>query len=138
MRDGEIKMKFRFSWTGLDEDWFGVFLRSGQVNPWNGGYLVNVRKNGSLELTMMPTAAILATKQYAALEIDKECTLHVKIDGSNLVASLDDDFTDYLEFGNLTIQSYGFVSLGCFRSKVFFKEFEAINRDTIEFSNARA
>lgn len=138
MRDGEIKVKFRFAWTELDEDWFGIFLRSGQENPWNGGYLVNVRKNGSLELTMMPAAAILVPKHYDALEIDKEHTLHTKIDGSNLVASLDEDFTDCLKFGNLTIQSYGFVSLGCFRSKVIFKEFQAINRDTIEFSSARA
>ena len=137
MRDGEIRVKFKFSWTGLDEDWFGVFLRSGITNPWNGGYLVNIRKNGSLELTVMPTVVVLATRQYAPLQIDNEYTLHVKIDGSNMVASLDDNFQDSLVFNDLNIQSLGYVALGCYRSKVIFREFESVCRDTIDFTFTR-
>jgi hypothetical protein len=138
MRDGEIKVKFKFLWTGFDHDWCGVSLRSGQANPWNGGYLVNIRKNGSLELTMMPTVAILRTRQYNPLEIDKEYTLHVKIDGSNLIASLDDDFRDSLVLNDLNIQSPGNVVLGCHRSKVGFRECQSVCRDTIDFTFVRA
>jgi hypothetical protein len=138
MRDGEIKVKFKFCWTGADDDWCGVFLRSGQANPWNGGYLVNIRKNGSLELTVMPTVEILGTRQYNSLEIDNEYTLHVNIDGSNLIASLDDDFRDNLAFNDLNIQSPGNVALGCHRSKVVFRECQSVCRDTIDFTFPRA
>jgi hypothetical protein len=138
MRDGEIKVKFKFCWTWSDGDWCGVFLRSGYDNPWSNGYLVNIRKNGSLELTMMPSVTILARRQYNSLQIDNEYTLHVKIDGSNLIASLDDDFRDSLVFNDLSMQSPGYVALGCYRSKVSFRECQSVCRDTIDFTFARA
>lgn len=133
MRDGALKVKFKFK-KAKKEDWFGVFLRSSRPNPWMGGYLLYVRKDGSLELAGLPVN-ILKKKKYAPLKDNEEHTLHLGIDGDVLAAYLDGNSKNCLRIRDLDDQSSGDVYLSSHgrESTIVFKEVETVIRDTVNF-----
>lgn len=134
MRDGALRVKFRFKNECEPEDWFGVYFRAGSANPWTGGYLLYIRKNGRLELAELPTVEILKEEEYPPLDSSREYTLCFGVDGNALVATLDNNFSSFLYTEKMNIQSYGSVMLGCFGSaEIEFSVVETVCRDTIAF-----
>ena len=135
MRDGAIKVKFRFEEVGEEIDWFGIYFRFGLPNPWLGGrsYLLYIRKNGELEIVELPEVKPLGKKQYSTLNYHDEHILQFGIDGDDLVACID-NVEDFLKIdGKLTYQSPGNVAVGCYDSTVSFKQVESVVRDTVNF-----
>lgn len=135
MRDGALKIKFKFVWANSNMDWFGIYLRYGTQNPWTvPGYLLYVRKNGMLELAELPNVRILKRKKYPALMFNRNHILQLAIDGSNLSAFLDNQLDRHLEIRRLNIQSPGNIALGCHRSEITVSKVETVCRDTIEWA----
>ena len=132
-RDGAVKVKFQFKYAKSDDDWFGVFFRQGNANPWLGGYLLYVRKNGSLELAELPNVRLLQKKDYGDLNLQTDHTIHFAVDGNRLRACLDDKFEACLETEELNFQSYGYLGLNCYNTEVTFSCVETVCRDTINF-----
>lgn len=137
MRDGELKATFNLSQTQDDSDWFGVTIRYPRSSePWFGGTLIYVRQDGKLETAYMlggPTSP-RTLKQYPPLQPGCDHTLHIRVDGSNLIASLDDDLDNAVEVKDLQNQSFGFVAVACHRSVVHVCSIETVCRDTIDFA----
>jgi hypothetical protein len=133
MRDGALRVKFKFK-KGEQEDWFGVFIRSSLPNPWMGGYLLYIRKNGSLELAGLPVN-LLKKRKTSQLMNDEEHVLQFGVDGDNLVAYLDDNLKKCLRIQGLDDQSPGDLSLSCHGrdSDIVFREVETVVRDTMNF-----
>lgn len=133
MRDGALRVKFKFKRAG-EEDWFGVFCRSSRPNPWTGGYLLYVRKNGWLELAGLPVN-LLKKRKHSPLKNDEEHILQFEIDGDDLVAYLDGNLENQLSIKNLDYQSLGDVSVSCYgkNSDIAFKKVETVVRDTVNF-----
>jgi hypothetical protein len=133
MRDGATRVRFKFKYVETDEDWFGIFFRHGDVNPWIGGYLLYARKNGSLELAELPSVRIVEKKEYGDLGLNRNHMLQFAVDGNKLAACLDNRVGGYMETDKLRIQSPGFISIGCHKSEVLFSRAETVCRDTINF-----
>ncbi len=133
-RDGAVKVKFRLKYAESDDDWFGIFFRQTHANPWLGGYLLYIRKNGSLELVDLPNAGLLKKKDYGGIDLETTHTIQFAVDGSLFRACLDDRVDDCLETENLEFQSYGYFGLFCHRTEATFSSVESVCRDTIGFS----
>jgi hypothetical protein len=134
MRDGALRVKFRFISAVSKMDWFGIYLRYGSQNPWAGkGYLLYVRMNGILELAELPNVRVLKHKKYRSLKLNQSHALQLAIDGSNLSACLDNQLNKQLEINDLNIQSPGNVAMGCYRSEITVSRAETVCRDTIEW-----
>lgn len=137
MRDGALRAKFKFI-RASEQDWFGVFVRSSQPNPWLGGYLLYIRKNGSMELAKLPVN-ILKVKKYSTLRHGEEHTIQFGVDGDNLVAYLDGDLSRSLKVEGLDHQTPGNVSISCHaqNGELVFREVETVIRDTMNFDFSR-
>lgn len=135
-RDGAVKAKFQFKNVKPEDNWFGIFFRQTYANPWRGGYLLYVRKNGSLEIVDMPNVGLLSPKKdYGDLGLNTNHTIQFAVDGNKLRTCLDDKFEDCLEIENLSFQSHGFFGLFCYNAEVTFSSVETVCRDTINFSS---
>lgn len=133
MRDGAVKVKFKFKEVVGEDGWFGVHFRYG-THPWMGGYLLYIRQNGKLEMAEMPRVNILRLKKYTRLKIDEEHLLQFGVDGDDFVACLDGRTKNLLRIRRgLNNQSPGLVGISCYECTVSFKEVETVIRDTINF-----
>jgi len=134
MRDGALRVRFKFLSSESAIDWFGIYFRYGSHNPWAGlGYLLYVRKNGMLELAELPNIRIVKKKRCGGLALKKEYVLEFGVDGSNLAANLNGEVSRGFEVRGLNIQYPGNVGIGCFNSEVVFSRVETVCRDTINF-----
>ena len=99
-----------------------------------GGYLLYLRKNGSLELAGLPVN-LLEEKKYSELKNDEEHVLQFEIDGDNLVAHVDNNLKKCLKIRGLDDQSPGDESLSCHGSDsaIVFREVETVVRNTMNF-----
>jgi hypothetical protein len=135
MRDGALRVKFKFISAKSNMDWFGIHFRYGSQNPWaTPGYLLYVRKNGMLELAELPNVRLLKRRKYPALRLNQNHILEFTIDGSNLSAYLDNQLNKQLKIKDLNIQSPGNIALGCYRSEITVSKAETVCRDTIEWA----
>ena len=134
-RDGAVKVTFRLKSAESDEDWFGIFFRQTHANPWLGGYLLYVRRNGSLELVDLPNVGLLSKKDYGEIGLGTTHTIQFAVDGSRLRACLDDKIDDCLETENLKFQSYGYFGFHCYKTEATFSSVESVCRDAINFSS---
>lgn len=134
VRDGEVKLGFKFIEAVDDGDWFAILLRTETMYPWLGaGYFVFARLRGDLEIHRIPTIELLTKKEYHPLEKNAEHVLMVNFDGNHLSASLDEELEGGIHIDNLENQSPGNVGLGCYRSNVRFGNVEFAQHDTIAF-----
>lgn len=133
MRDGALKVKFKFEMVESEIDWFGIYFRYGTPNPWMGGYLLYIRQNGNLELAELPSVKVLLVKQYRRLEYNEEHILQFGVDGDDLVACLNNNLEDCFKIKGLNNQSIGNVAISCYNSAVSFKQVETVVRDTVNF-----
>jgi hypothetical protein len=135
MRDGELKAKFSISLPPTNNDymnWFGAFIRYSD-HPWYNSYLIYVRMNGMLEIAQMPSIEPLTSpKEHPPLQLNHDYTFHFKIDGSHLIASLDDDFANAVEVKGLNNQSHGWIALACLGTQVNLSTIETVCRDTVD------
>lgn len=131
MRDGAVRVQFKFTAADSADAWFGIYFRSGSAALFTGGYLLYVRQNGSLELAELPNVRILESANCGAAEIGSDHTLEVSVDGGVMSASVDGSAR--FECEGLNVQSYGNVSVGCWKSEVIVTTVEMVSRDAIEF-----
>jgi hypothetical protein len=75
MRDGALRVKFKFESAITPKDWFGIYFRFGSANPWASGYLLHIRKNGQLVLAELPDVDYLKKTTYPSLSYNQEYTL---------------------------------------------------------------
>jgi len=129
MRDGKIRVTFKIEDQIKDEDWFGVFLRAGNMGPQYGSCLVYMRKNGSLEIATYPGPNIVKSTQLNQGNISCDKTLTIEIEGGVIKASIDDI---NLEYSRLNIQPVGYIIFGCYQTRVKFTKTQIVCRDTIE------
>jgi hypothetical protein len=113
-----------------DDDWFGIFFRQTYANPWLGGHLLYIRKNGSLEIVGLPVQ-LLQKKDYGDLGLATNHTIQFAVDGNKIRACLDDKSEDCLETDSLNNQSHGYFGLHCYNTEVTFSSVETVCRDTI-------
>ena len=128
MRDGKIRVTFKITDQVDDTDWFGVYLRVGDMGCANGSILVYVRKSGELEIATYP-----GPKRLKFLPATNKCighkTLTIELEGDYIKAEIE---SSILELRNLNIQYPGSVQFASFRSNSEFWDTQIVCRDTIE------
>ena len=112
-----------------DEDWFGVFLRAGNMGPQYGSCLVYMRKNGSLEIATYPGPNIVKSTQLNQGNISCDKTLTIEIEGGVIKATIDNI---NLEYSRLNIQPVGYIILGCNQTRAHFSSTQINGCDTLE------
>lgn len=130
MRDGVIRAKFSFISAGADDDWFGIFLRNRSQQAFAGGYLLYIRRSGSLEFDEMPSGTKPRQRQLNPLALGAEHLLECTIDGSHFEAHLNDSDSGFI-CEDLTGQSFGIVRLCAWDTLVRCHRVETVCRDTI-------
>lgn len=131
MRDGAIRLKFRFQSVENPTVWFGIYFRYGGENPWlSPGYLIYVRKTGALELAELPSVTIIRKIKYPQFELKTDHLFEVAFSGNKLNAIID-GAQKMVKADELLIQSPGKVSIGNVDSVVKVSRVEIVSRDTI-------
>lgn len=134
MRDGSLRMQFRFESVTDDNQWVGVRLRCATEHPFGDGYLLYVRQNGEMELVAMPVQTKFQTRRYKKLELQRDYKLECHFEGSRLIAWLNDEENAPLTCDTLVHQSPGKIAIHCLGSTVIVRDVEAVCRDTIDFT----
>lgn len=137
MRDGELRVKFSITSPPAGKDnsyWFGVSIRY-SVHPWYSGYLIYVRMNGNLEIIAPPnTQPLTSPVRYPPLELGHDYIFNCKVDGSHLVARIDDNLVNAATVNDLNNQSYGSIAVACLGTQVKLSTIETVCRDTIDMA----
>jgi len=128
LRDGKIKVQFKFINQITKDDWFGIYLRFDN-NPLIASYLVYVRKNGCVEIGEYPGPKVDPKKLQLACEITDEETLLVEIENNLIRATINGNSIDY---DKVRYQFQGKVGLACWGSEIVFKNVEVLCQDTID------
>jgi len=129
MRDGKIRVTIKIEDQIKDQDWFGVFLRAGDMGPLYGSCLVYIRKNGNIEIATYPGPNIVRSAQLRPGNMSGDKTLTIEIEGGMIKASIDDI---NLKYSRLNIQPRGYVIFGCYQTRAKFSNVQIVCRDTIE------
>lgn len=129
LRDGKIRVTFRIEDQINDEDWFGVFLRVGNMGFQYESCLVYVRKNGNIEIATYPGPNIISSAPSSQRNMSGDKTLTIEIEGSAIKASIDNI---NLEYNRLNIQHLGYVLFGCYQTRSQFSNTQIVCHDTIE------
>jgi hypothetical protein len=129
MRDGKVEVTFKITDQESDEDWFGVYLRTGD-NLFYRSILVYVRKNGAFEVASSPvTSHFVLAKTTLPGPCEESRKLTIEIDGDSLRADIDGTA---LEYSGLNNQSRGEVKFASWRSNAALWDVKMVCRDTIE------
>jgi hypothetical protein len=128
MRDGKIRVDFCLTDQLTDDDWFGIYLRVGDLGINYGSILLYIRKNGSMEIVTYPLAKVLKTTNLEH-RLSEAKTLLVEIEGDSINANLGDV---NLQHTGLQIQSPGFIKLATYRSNAEYWNLQIVCHDTIE------
>ena len=128
-RDGKIKLNLKFLSNCNDESWAGIFFRASD-NPWRGGYLFYIRKNGSVELAEYPQGIIEVSKiKLNQLSENEMIEVELEIENDEWIVKIRG--RHYLFARKLKNQSHGHVFLHTCDCRAEFSNIELIDRDTI-------
>ncbi len=128
MRDGGVKVKFEILVAMSPADWFGVYLRTGDI-PFNGSYLVYARQSGELEIAQYPGRPKVLKQIYTGGSITGTHELTVQFENNYLEAQIDN--LSPLIINKLSFQKAGRVLPAALNTNVDVHSFEMVCRDTI-------
>lgn len=129
IRDGAVRATFEILRTQSVQDWFGIYIRSGD-SPLLGGHLVYVRQNGSVELGVYPGPRIIEKFQLPSSIVGKQ-TLLIEFENDKLAIEIGGL---RFESDKLWYQSAGRIAFAAWQADVILHAAEAISRDTIEWA----
>ncbi len=135
-RDGAIRLEVEFLNCLNDRSWAGVYFRKPLNIKW-GGYLLHVRKDGSVELALYEYTFIKEIKKinsFAPFEPNKNINFEIEIENDQIKTKINGESFD---IPNITQQNHGEIMLATYDCCARFKNIELINRDTIDFSNEK-
>jgi hypothetical protein len=87
MRDGKVRVTFEIMDQKDKKDWFGVYLRVGNMGILSASILVYVRKNGQFGIVTYPRFKKLGTKRLRG-ECAGPKTLLIELEGDHIKANL--------------------------------------------------
>jgi len=130
IRDAAIEVEFDIIDVRKDEDWFGVYFRSG-IPPTQRSNLVYVRKNGILEVAVYPGPRVI--ERY---DLGKNITgrniLKMEFDNNYLEISLG---SNVYKTNKIYFQEMGLIFLAAWYADVDVYSARMICRDTIELNS---
>nr|BAM62603.1 putative uncharacterized protein [uncultured microorganism] len=130
MRDGAVRAEFEILKEHNPEDnWFGVYFRAG-VWPLMVSYLVFVRPNGTVQLSIYPGPR--SPSKSTGEKIKERKTLLIEFDNNQLNVELDSK--PYLQTEKLVRQAVGHIFVAAWNADVDVHSVEMICRDTIDWS----
>lgn len=128
IRDGAVKAEFEILHAKSSEDWFGIYFRVG-AHFLMGGYLVYVRKSGSLEIAVYPGPKVLKVVNTGQPILGRQI-LTVEFENDYAEAQIG---SFRLKIDRLSQQTIGQVFPAAWYTNVDLHSFEMICRDTIDY-----
>ena|SRR2546422_5035458 len=133
VRDGVVRATFEILRARSPEDWFGIYIRSGEtVLP--GSHLVYVRQNGAVEVGLYPGPQIVEKFQLPTNPVGKQ-PITMEFDNNKLSILIGEQ---RFVSSKLWYQTAGKIAFAAWQSDVMLHAAEAVSRDTIEWREGGA
>jgi len=129
IRDGAVKARFKFLKTVNAKNWFGVYFRAAESEPFLRSQLAYVRENGAIEVVTYP-GPVVFERFSLGRPISAEETILIEFENNYLDVRIG---KKRFETTRLSVQNVGKIFFAAWQADVDFLGAETICRDTLEF-----